>query len=71
MKKLRKLCALLIMFLIIAISISFAGLPVLLSILLGSWYWLFLYSIHGVSIVVIGIGCALAPHSEEESIHII
>ena len=67
MEKLKHICILLIMFLIIAISIGFAGLPVLLSILLGSWYWLFLYSIHLSSIIIIGVGCALAPHTEEES----
>ncbi len=67
MKHLKSICALLVMFLIIALSISFAGLPILLSILLGSWYWLFLYSIHLLSIVFIGIGCATAPQTKEDS----
>lgn len=71
MRKLRNICVLLIMFLIFVISTSLAGLPILLSILLGSWYWLFLYSIHAVSIMVLGICCGLAPYAEEESSHII
>ena len=65
MKTLKKICTLLVMFLVFAISIGFAGLPIVLSIVLGSWYWLFLYSIHVLSILFIGLCCLGAKESDE------
>jgi len=65
MNTLKKICTLLLMFLIFAISIGFAGLPIILSIVLGSWFWLFLYSIHVLSILFIGLCCLGAKESDE------
>jgi hypothetical protein len=65
MNTLKKICTLLVVFLIFAISIGFAGLPVILSIVLGSWFWLFLYSIHVLSILFIGLCCLGAKESDE------
>lgn len=66
MKTLKKICTLLVMFLVFAISIGFAGLPIVLSIVLGSWYWLFLYSIHVLSILFIGLCCLGAKEGLED-----
>lgn len=66
MKTLKKICTLLVMFLVFAISIGFAGLPIVLSIVLGSWYWLFLYSIHVLSILFISLCCLGAKEGLED-----
>ncbi len=65
MKRLKNICLVLVMFLIFAISIGFAALPLILSIVLGSWFWLFLYSIHIISILFIGLCCLGAKESDE------
>ena len=66
MSKLKKICTILVMFLIFAVSIGFVGLPVILSIALGSWFWLFLYSIHVISILFIGLCCLRAKEGVED-----
>ena len=66
MEKLKNIGLLLGMFLIFVISASFTALPVILGILF-SWYWLFLYSIHIFTIILIGICCAIAPQQKEDS----
>lgn len=64
MRKLRDICVLFVIFLIIAIGIGFAALPIVLGFLF-SWYWLFLYSIHVLSVLFIGLCCLIAKESDE------
>ena len=65
MKRLKNICLLLVTFLIFAISIGFAALPIILGALF-SWYWLFLYSIHLASILFIGLCCLKAKEGTDE-----
>ncbi len=66
----RKLLSILCMFLIIFISISLVALPVILSLVLNSWYWLILYSIHFITIIAIALVSKFAPEEIEDKTHV-
>lgn len=48
------------------LSIGIAVLPIILGILF-SWYWLFLYSFHLITIIAMGLVCHFAPEGKEDS----
>jgi len=51
--------------LVLLLSIGIAVLPIILGILF-SWYWLFLYSFHLITIIFMGLVCHFAPEGKEE-----
>ena len=66
----KKLLFILCMFLVLFISVSLIALPVILSLVFNSWYWLILYSIHIVTIIAIALACKFAPEGIEDKTHV-
>ena len=52
--------------LVLLLSIGITVLPIILGILF-SWYWLFLYSFHLITIIIMGLICHFAPEGKEDS----
>lgn len=52
--------------LVLLLSIGIAVLPIILGILF-SWYWLFLYTFHLITIITMGLICHFAPEGKEDS----
>ena len=66
----KRLLFILCIFLFIFISIGLVALPLILSLVFNSWYWLILYSIHITTIIFIAIACKFAPEEIEDRTHV-
>ena len=61
----RKFILVICFILALLISVGLLALPIVLGALF-SWYWLFLYSFHLITLVVIGFCCYFAPEKRED-----